>query len=89
MEVVKTFRVSLSVGGVVFVEADRFDLSEGFVRFYRDDSIIAEYPATLVREEITEKVLTERVPSYVPPSNVSAAFKAKADEGFQHGEAKG
>jgi hypothetical protein len=60
----KTFRVALSIGGVVFIDAERFERAEGFVRFYRGDSMIAEYPSKSVKEDITEKVLTQRVPPW-------------------------
>jgi hypothetical protein len=56
----KTFRGVLTVGGAVFVEADRYESSDGFIPFYRADSMIAEYPAGSVTQDIEEKTLTQR-----------------------------
>ena len=46
-------RAVLSVGGVIFVEADSFESVDGFVRFYRNGDIIAEYAANLVKKSVT------------------------------------
>jgi hypothetical protein len=50
------------------VEADRHETAEGFVKFYRGDSVIAEYPATSVREDVEERTLTQRIPLFALPS---------------------
>jgi hypothetical protein len=63
---VKTFRVVLSIGGVVFVEADRFQEDGGFVRFYRGESMVAEYPCTSVKEDIIEPTATQRIGLFAP-----------------------
>jgi hypothetical protein len=63
---VKTFRVVLSIGGVVFVEADRFQEESGLVRFYRGESVIAEYPCASVKEDITEPTATQRIGLFAP-----------------------
>ena len=62
----KTFRVVLSVGGVVFVQADRFQEEGSLVRFYRGESVIAEYPCTSVKEDITEPTATQRIGLFAP-----------------------
>lgn len=48
----KVFRVLLGSVGVTHVEADRYE-QDGLVRFYREDTVIAEYPLSLVKE-VTE-----------------------------------
>jgi hypothetical protein len=63
---VKVFRVVLSVGGVVFVQADRFQAEGSMVRFYRGESVIAEYPCTSVKEDITEPTATQRIGLFAP-----------------------
>jgi hypothetical protein len=46
----KVYRVVLSSVGAVHVEADRYEDDDSLVRFFRGDSVIAEYPAPLVKE---------------------------------------
>jgi hypothetical protein len=46
----KVYRVVLSSVGAVHVEADRYERDDSLVRFFRGDSVIAEYPAPLVKE---------------------------------------
>jgi hypothetical protein len=67
----RSFRVVLSVGGAVYVDAERYEWVGDFVRFYRGDSITAEYPAGHVTEEISERTLTQKIQIFtpVPPPN--------------------
>ncbi|QIF01708.1 hypothetical protein [Roseimicrobium sp. ORNL1] len=46
----KVYRVVLSSVGAVHVEADRYEGDDSLVRFFRGDSVIAEYPASSVKE---------------------------------------
>ena len=62
--VVKTFRVVLSVGGVIFVQADRFQEEGSLFRFYRGDSTVAEYPCVSIKEEITVTTPTQQIGLY-------------------------
>lgn len=52
MKAMKVYRVLLCSMGVTHVEADRFE-RDAIVRFFRDAVVIAEYPASLVKE-VTE-----------------------------------
>lgn len=62
----KTYRVALSIGGVVFVQADQYEEVEGMIRFYRGESMVAEYPCSSVKEDIAEKTLTQRIGLFAP-----------------------
>jgi hypothetical protein len=62
----KTFRVSLSVGGVVFVEADRFESDGTMIRFYRGDTLTAEYACASVKEEVLPATATQRIGLFAP-----------------------
>ena len=62
----KTYRVALNVGGVVFVQADRHEQVETMIRFYRGETITAEYACTNVKEEIYEAPPTERIGLFAP-----------------------
>jgi len=63
---VTTYRVVLSIGGVVFVEADKFQTEGDMIRFYRGESIIAEYPCASVKEDIKEPTATQRIGLFAP-----------------------
>ena len=62
----KVYRVALSVGGVVFVEADRFETAGSMIRFYRGDTITAEYACASVKEDVKEATDTQRVGLFAP-----------------------
>lgn len=44
----KTFKVILNIGGASFVPAERWEKEDGWYKFYRDDSVIAEFAAPWV-----------------------------------------
>lgn len=44
----KTFKVILNIGGASFVPAERWEKADGWYKFYRDDSVIAEFAAPWV-----------------------------------------
>lgn len=67
----KVYRVVLSSVGAVHVEADRYEGDDSLLRFYRGDSIIAEYPASLVKE-VSE--------TSHPPAGGGGFFSAQAGE---------
>lgn len=46
----KTFKVFLSIGGASFVPADRWEKEGGWYKFYRDESVIAEFAAAWVQK---------------------------------------
>ena len=56
----KTYRLALSIGGVVFVDADRHVVEGGRICFYRGDTICAQYAPTSVTD-ISERQNTQRV----------------------------
>lgn len=62
----KTYRVALSIGGVVFIEADRYEAEGGMIRFYRGESMIAEYPCASVKEDVKEATITQRIGLFAP-----------------------
>jgi hypothetical protein len=45
----KRFKVMLSVGGMTFVHAERYDTEGPLTRFFRGDSVVAEYATVSVR----------------------------------------
>lgn len=49
MSTMKVYRVLLCSMGVTHVEADRFE-TDAIVRFFRDTVVVAEYPASLVKD---------------------------------------
>ena len=51
----KEYRVVLSVEGEILVEAERYEWADGLIRFYRADSMIAEYPAGSVMENMIDR----------------------------------
>ena len=46
----KTFKVFLSIGGASYIPADRWEKDDTWYKFYRDDSVIAEFSATWVKK---------------------------------------
>ena len=60
-----TYRLALSMGGVVFVDADRYATEGGRICFYRGDAVCAEYAPSSVRD-IGERQLTQRVRLFDP-----------------------
>lgn len=58
----KSFRLTLSTGAVEFLEADRFDEDGDTLFFYRNDVVVAEYPASAVRSVIKPEEGLERGP---------------------------
>lgn len=50
----------------MFVQADHYVEVDGMIRFYRAESMIAEYPCTSVKEDIAEKTLTQRIGLFAP-----------------------
>lgn len=44
----KTFKVILNIGGTSFIPADRWERVGQWYKFYRDDSVIAEFAAPWV-----------------------------------------
>jgi hypothetical protein len=49
MRTMKVYRVLLCSMGVTHVEADRYE-TDAIVRFFRDAVVVAEYPASLVKD---------------------------------------
>lgn len=58
----KRFRVLLTLGGPTFVHATRYESAEGWVRFYREESLVAEYVASMVHRVEPVRTLAD------PPS---------------------
>lgn len=46
----KTFKVFLNIGGASFIPADRWEQEGQWYKFYRDDSVIAEFAASWVQK---------------------------------------
>ncbi len=44
----KTFKVFLNIGGASFIPAERWEKVGEWYKFYRDDSVIAEFAASWV-----------------------------------------
>ncbi|MBN8420111.1 MAG: hypothetical protein J0L73_14430 [Verrucomicrobia bacterium] len=44
----KTFKVILNIGGASFIPAERWEKVDQWYKFYRDDSVIAEFAAAWV-----------------------------------------
>ena len=57
----KTYRLVLNTVGVVFVEADRHAVEDDMLRFYRGDSMIAEYSKGLVKDVTEPTTITQRI----------------------------
>jgi hypothetical protein len=57
----KTFRLSLSFGGPVLVEAERYEVREGMIYIYRDGAVIAQYAEASVKEIGESTVRTDRI----------------------------
>ncbi|MDI1315092.1 hypothetical protein [Prosthecobacter sp.] len=57
----KNFKVFLNFGGASFIPAERWEQEDGWYKFYREDSVIAEFAAMSV-EKIEER-------SFPPESN--------------------
>ena len=53
----------------MFVQADRFEEAGSLFRFYRGDSIIAEYPCVSVQQDVTEATPTERIGLFAPKAD--------------------
>jgi hypothetical protein len=49
MEIMTRFKVQLSIGGISFVHAERYANEGRWTRFYRGESLIAEYATVSVR----------------------------------------
>ncbi|WP_395752857.1 hypothetical protein [Prosthecobacter sp.] len=46
----KTFKVSLNIGGASFIPADRWEKDGDWYKFYREGSMIAEFAAPWVKK---------------------------------------
>lgn len=46
----KTFKVFLNFGGASFIPAERWEQDGAWFKFYRDDSVIAEFAAMSVQK---------------------------------------
>ena len=46
----KTFKVFLSIGGASFIPADRWEKDGSWYKFYRDESVIAEFAVLWVKK---------------------------------------
>ena len=46
----KTFKVFLNIGGASFIPADRWEKEGEWYKFYRNDSVIAEFAALWVQK---------------------------------------
>ena len=57
----KTYRIVLSIGGVVFVEADSHESVDDVIRFYRGDSVHAEYAKASVKDFAEDPTMTQRI----------------------------
>jgi hypothetical protein len=68
----KTYRVSLSVGGVVFVQADRFESDGTMIRFYRGEDLTAEYACATVKEDVMPATATQRIGLFAPRQDAQA-----------------
>lgn len=55
----KTFRLLINVEGVVFVDADRYEARAGRIVFYRESSIVAQFPAASVKEVKVSETMTQ------------------------------
>ncbi|MHB1081515.1 MAG: hypothetical protein ACYC67_19125 [Prosthecobacter sp.] len=44
----KNFKVTLNIGGTSFIPADRWEKDGPWYKFYRDDSVVAEFAAPWV-----------------------------------------
>jgi hypothetical protein len=53
----KTFRLSLTLGSVVFLDAERHETKGHMIVFYRDGVQVAQYALTAIKnmEEISER----------------------------------
>jgi hypothetical protein len=57
----KTFRLTLSIGGPVLIEAERYEIRDGMVYIYRDGAIVAEYAEVTVKEIGESNVPTHKI----------------------------
>ena len=57
----KTFRLLINVEGVVFVDADRYEARAGRILFYRESSIVAQFPEASVKEVKVSKTMKQRI----------------------------
>jgi hypothetical protein len=57
----KTFRLSLSIGSVVLLEAERHEVRDGMMYFYRDGVMVAEYAQASVTEISEATVPTQKI----------------------------
>jgi hypothetical protein len=48
MKTMKTYKVLLTIGGASFIPADRWERDGDWYKFYREDSVIAEFAASWV-----------------------------------------
>lgn len=63
----KTYKVFLNIGGASFVPADRWEQEGGWYKFYRNDSVIAEFAAPWVVKIEERDFPSESNPENAPP----------------------
>ena len=77
----KTFRLVINVGGVVFVDADRYESRAGRFLFYRGTSVIAEFAEASVQDLRESKTMTQRIALFgSEPSGTSSKQQAGVEE---------